>query len=115
MIRRPPKPTRTATLCPYTTLVRSKLDGVFPLDPAGTSVAAKLSATGLRRGGLSIASLGAEVSMRGGTGQVRANLTGSRGRDFVFRSEEHTSELQSPMRISYAVFCLKKTKIATTT
>lgn len=65
---------------------RGKLDGVFLLDPAGTSVEAKISATGLRRGGLSLASLGADVSMRGGRGQIRANVTGTRGRDFVFRT-----------------------------
>ncbi|HEY1145146.1 MAG TPA: translocation/assembly module TamB domain-containing protein, partial [Allosphingosinicella sp.] len=49
-------------------------------------VEAKVSASGLRRGGFSIASLGADISMRGGAGQVRANITGNRGRDFVFRT-----------------------------
>src|SRR3546814_3268634 len=78
MIRRPPRSTRTDTLFPYTTLFRS------PVSPAE------------RRG----ASRGAE----GGAG--REGQGGARRRKA--RSEEHTSELQSLMRISYAVFCLKK-------
>src|SRR3546814_2974914 len=46
------------------------------------------------------------------TGQWQANLRRDVGRVACFRSEEHTSELQSLMRISYAVFCLKKKKIS---
>lgn len=65
---------------------RGKLDGVFLLNPAGTSVEATFTASGLSRGGLSIASLNAQASMRGGTGQVKANIAGTRGRDFVFRT-----------------------------
>src|SRR3546814_8366550 len=88
MIRRPPRSTRTDTLFPYTTLFRS---GGACLRPA-------------RRGHRScpIASASArrcarilEVARRPGSGRAQ-------------RSEEHTSELQSLMRISYAVFCLKK-------
>src|SRR3546814_3943571 len=89
MIRRPPRSTRTDTLFPYTTLFRS---------------------LGARRG----------VSERqpgeqpGGAGQV-AEPGGRRPetvrkRQCHGRSEEHTFELQSLMRISYAVFCLKKKK-----
>jgi len=63
-----------------------KLDGVALLDPAGTSVKAKLSARGLTRGALSIADVTAEASLRGDTGQVRANIAGNRGRSFVFQS-----------------------------
>src|SRR3546814_2999279 len=74
MIRRPPRSTRTDTLCPYTTLFRSVHD------PWRTE--------------------GANARNRPPTEQhVEQNGC---------RSEEHTSELQSLMRISYAVFCLKK-------
>src|SRR3546814_7581864 len=93
MIRRPPRSTRTDTLLPYTTLFRS----------AGGN---------LRR---PAARPHPRVPAQHPRGQ--ADLTGpaaaldGRGRGiyrgFYFRSEEHTSELQSLMRISYAVFCLK--------
>src|SRR3546814_1611768 len=86
MIRRPPRSTRTDTLFPYTTLFRS---------------AAQLAqAVGIEFAREHIAR-GAQLWMRWGTIELR-------------RSEEHTSELQSLMRTSYAVFCLKKTKISTT-
>src|SRR3546814_1140090 len=88
MIRRPPRYTRTDTLFPYTTLVRSGLfPGPLPLS-AGRGGAGRTPESGTDRD----ASGGA-----GGPGCSR-------------RSEEHTSELQSLMRISYAVFCLKKKK-----
>src|SRR3546814_18783936 len=99
MIRRPPRSTRTDTLFPYTPLFRSR--GVRTLD------------AGYRRGPgpPRIQQCGARKSDR------RAVLRrGLRGGDAAFgrpcgaRSEEHTSELQSLMRISYAVFCLKKKK-----
>src|SRR3546814_6564395 len=89
MIRRPPISTRTDTLFPYTTLFRSLVRGARRDAAAG----------GARRdsgaGPLSWPRAGA-----------RAVLFGPARR----RSEEHTSELQSLMRISYAVFCLKKKK-----
>src|SRR3546814_19682033 len=88
MIRRPPRSTRTDTLFPYTTLFRSKL-------VAGAAV--RRPCQSLRLWRLALHPLGA-----GGGGSRR------RGRGA--RSEEHTSELQSLMRISYAVFCLKKKK-----
>src|SRR3546814_5529547 len=88
MIRRPPRSTRTDTLFPYTTLFRS-------ISPSS--------------------------ELRGNGSVILAAITGSRvnARNVSFwlirpiatsaeRSEEHTSELQSLMRISYAVFCLKK-------
>src|SRR3546814_5100840 len=85
MIRHPPRSTRTDTLFPYTTLFRS--------------VAANLRGT-LFNGwaGPILVAVGAEY---------RTNA--SKGNNDP-RSEEHTSELQSLMRISYAVFCLKKKK-----
>src|SRR3546814_1738875 len=81
MIRRPPRSTRTDTLFPYTTLFRSPPDSGV----AGVADAPKLLAHRLPVGV---------------TDGVR----------LLQRSEEHTSELQSLMRISYAVFCLKKKK-----
>src|SRR3546814_2593179 len=98
MMRRPPRSTRTDTLFPYTTPFRSAAvvdratlvlgscdgDHAVRLDPAG---------------GLASRQSGIGRSGRGDEGAGPAN-----------RSEEHTSELQSLMRISYAVFCLKKKK-----
>src|SRR3546814_8858759 len=99
MIRRPPRSTRTDTLFPYTTLFRSMAtlhggayDDVLP----GTSFADFIS------GG------GGSDFLSGLAGDDQ--LFGDHGNDLL-RSEEHTSELQSLMRISYAVFCLKKKKI----
>src|SRR3546814_7474098 len=80
MIRRPPRSTRTDTLFPYTTLFRSNLR----VASATTDIEAALA--------------GADVD-------VITPATPQR-----VRSEEHTSELQSLMRNSYAVFCLKKKK-----
>src|SRR3546814_10042895 len=128
MIRRPPRSTRTDTLFPYTTLFRSKtarrrigFDGAclqpgvghllveqarqivacFRLHPGGDFLGEKF-----------------EQEVSHGTRPPRH----SRGNRRVHgpppsrgRSEEHTSELQSLMRISYAVFCLKKKKNKTTT
>src|SRR3546814_11833907 len=88
MIRRPPRSTRTDTLFPYTTLFRSR-------DKAATSRWwGELRAE-------AAAAFGRSIGVRTRTAYRRA---------VRFRSEEHTSELQSLMRISYAVFCLKKKK-----
>src|SRR3546814_5840947 len=83
MIRRPPRSTRTDTLFPYTTLFRS--------------VVQKHHVRGSKR-----------VLY-----EASNNFSGRLARQSTLldRSEEHTSELQSLMRISYAVFCLKKKKI----
>src|SRR3546814_1212132 len=96
MIRRPPISTRTYTLFPYTTLFRSEVQadlerkfGFQGGDGAGGCVGVDHRAT---------SSVNACVSS---CVKPQAWSTG--------RSEEHTSELQSLMRISYAVFCLKKT------
>src|SRR3546814_992137 len=89
MIRRPPRSTRTDTLFPYTTLFRSD-------DPARQRV-------------------GQDRSEPIADRDVHPPIIGCDQEDDavvrLFRSEEHTSELQSLMRISYAVFCLKKKKI----
>src|SRR3546814_10693449 len=89
MIRRPPRSTRTDTLCPYTTLFRS--GGGF-----------KLKALDYVFNRLPILAL--EGSVAGMPMQHDDGILFYRD----YRSEEHTSELQSLMRISYAVFCLKK-------
>src|SRR3546814_1974321 len=88
MIRRPPRSTRTDTLFPYTTLFRS-LSAVFQ------RLSSFSLSFDLRRGTLSLINIG---------GPIIAGLVSGES-----RSEEHTSELQSIMRISYAVFCLKTT------
>src|SRR3546814_4947458 len=88
MIRRPPRSTRTDTLFPYTTLFRAD-DGCYPA-----------SATNHRSH--SEPSIGPDTWPPGISLPCRARGSCER------RSEEHTSELQSLMRISYAVFCLKK-------
>src|SRR3546814_7831741 len=87
MIRRPPRSTRTDTLFPYTTLFRS-LTQLHRSNPHSVA-----------QSGVTIGS----INSNGGF-VATENL-------LVVRSEEHTSELQSLMRISYAVFCLKKKNI----
>ncbi|HYI64026.1 MAG TPA: translocation/assembly module TamB domain-containing protein [Allosphingosinicella sp.] len=63
---------------------RGTIEGIVYLDPAGTTVEGRLAARGLSRGPLSIANVDAQASLRAGTGQVRARIAGSRGRDFTF-------------------------------
>src|SRR3546814_4715529 len=95
MIRRPPRSTRTDTLLPDTTLFRSHRHARPPRP------AARLRR---RAGGRDRARR--HAARRGfAQGHVTAAVGKGKGR---LRSEEHTSELQSLMRISYAVFCLKK-------
>src|SRR3546814_5116677 len=100
MIRPPPKSTRTDTLFPYTTLFRS--GNCWSVhQPSCKAITEIRSAARLRftRVGSSRATLSGAMQMIFiGSSRVRR------------RSEEHTSELQSLMRISYAVFCLKKKK-----
>src|SRR3546814_4004103 len=106
MIRRPPRSTRTDTLFPYTTRFRSE-EGAM-LVPVCNKIEAEiaelddgeekdmfLEALGLEEPGLNRV-------IRAGYEMLHLQT--------YFRSEEHTSELQSLMRISYAVFCLKKKK-----
>src|SRR3546814_10889425 len=107
MIRRPPRSTRTDTLCPYTTLFRSHDDpdrgADRDADRAGRRGALgdlqHLFDPGPRR---RCDRRGWHAGVRG-EGRKPRRLLG-----LCRRSEEHTSELQSLMRISYAVFCLKK-------
>src|SRR3546814_7971404 len=113
MIRRPPRFTRSDTLFPYTTLFRSAPKGGFcktkhefineiraPLpvyaDPGAGYVQTAPERYDVRK------------QRRAATKQIQRRL--DRHAPLAGRSEEHTSELQSLMRISYAVFCLKKKK-----
>src|SRR3546814_8740186 len=103
MTRRPPRSTRTDTRCPYTTLFRSRgRIGEIGRDAARRAVTdqADVIARGQRSGD------------RGADPAASSARRGFRSARAVRRrrSEEHTSELQSLMRISYAVFCLKKKK-----
>src|SRR3546814_4464733 len=102
MIRRPPRSTRTDTLFPYTTLFRS-----LDLLPAFGTETVKLvddrAAAGAARREHEIEYLQSDRAK-----QAHARLVAWTGPSHKHRSEEHTSELQSLMRISYAVFCLKK-------
>ena len=77
---------RDATLADAVTVRQGRLDMVALLDPAGTSVEGSVSGLGLRRGALSLARFNATVRLRGGEGQVRANIAGSRGRAFAIQS-----------------------------
>src|SRR3546814_4240168 len=111
MIRRPPRSTRTDTLFPYTTLFRSALPARH-YRHASDVIAAGVPSDS--RPGCGIARVHAPLGIVRLAGQHRR--LGARhdeiGDDLVdaerLRSEEHTSELQSLMRISYAVFCLNK-------
>src|SRR3546814_4492167 len=102
MIRRPPRSTRTDTLFPYTTLFRSRR-AAADLHLARQHDVERVALLALGEDGLAPGVVG--VAQRRGEGLARLL-----GHALEQRSEEHTSELQSLMRISYAVFCLKKKK-----
>src|SRR3546814_9375459 len=106
MIRRPPRSTRTDPLCPSTTLFRSMRQIAAAQRAARRAVAAR-SRDMRQVGGARCAAALADAF--GDRGKLRMNAHS------MDRSEEHTSELQSLMRISYAVFCLKKKKLITQT
>src|SRR3546814_1265016 len=98
MIRRPPRSTRTDTLFPYTTLFRSLRHAEADDEEHASREQHRLGVHAEPLGVLA-GRLGHQQDV------VQADDRHQRG---VLRSEEHTSELQSLMRISYAVFCLKK-------
>src|SRR3546814_10472384 len=102
MVRRPPRSTRTDTLFPYTTLFRSRADDSRP-----ARAPIRRAPWPHRRKGRLDQGEGAVLPTI-----LRAHRaeTGFASQCYEYRSEEHTSELQSLMRISYAVFCLKKKK-----
>src|SRR3546814_7011956 len=123
MIRRPPRSTRTDTLFPYTTLFRSPAKvGQYHLirsrpsnhKPLGSSLVSDSNAQAVRffaacsqaRLLSSVAQVPSEKDRKSSDPTFSAKV--------LTRSEEHTSELQSLMRNSYAVFCLKKKKYTQT-
>src|SRR3546814_7171231 len=111
MIRRPPRSTRTDTLFPYTTLFRSVGDVELQRPPLA-AVDHDLARKGEGRDRAEADGAGPEAAavaphLHPGADQPAGRLDGDLGFRLP-RSEEHTSELQSLMRISYAVFCLKK-------
>src|SRR3546814_2043359 len=95
MIRRPPRSTRTDTLFPYTTLFRSVFADHFAGGQDRDVLQHRLAAIAEAR------------RLDGRDLQAAAQAVDHQRRKCFARSEEHTSELQSLMRISYAVFCLK--------
>src|SRR3546814_3748280 len=108
MVRRPPRSTRSDTLWPYTTLFRSAVDQPAhgrerqrTVDHRQLHLLHRCHAP--RRAAAQVACTDAQTESHAAGGQAR-----------IDRSEEHTSELQSLMRISYAVFCLKKKMITIT-
>src|SRR3546814_1939754 len=126
MIRRPPRSTRTYTLFPYTTLFRSLAHDrrILP-EQVGDGVVAELGRVdALEREVVEVAAqegvelLATEALLQelhepgtlgvDGAGKVEVRIGQVAGLHRQARSEEHTSELQTLMRISYAVFCLKK-------
>src|SRR3546814_4706242 len=112
MIRRPPRSTRTDTLFPYTTLFRSARAGLWagrlPAPCCGSRRVPSRGGRGENRDG---DRAGRQGGRRGAPAlQVDMRACKHASINEAERSEEHTSELQSLMRISYAVFCLKKKK-----
>src|SRR3546814_8997525 len=111
MRRRPPRSTRTDTLCPYTTVFRSPAGSESRL--SGRRHTMETAADVVHRRVLVRAGNGTGVESAGaGLWHRRADTRASEcaRRAAGQRSEEHTSELQSLMRNSYAVFCLQKKK-----
>src|SRR3546814_6662124 len=101
MIRRPPRSTLTDTPLPYTTLFRSSSMATAVPHVQSGRVRALAVTSATRASALPDVPTVAEQGMPGFEASIWFAM---------FRSEEHTSELQSLMRISYAVFCLKKKK-----
>src|SRR3546814_4533201 len=121
MIRRPPRSTRTDTLFPDTTLFRSQSPILAGVRPEGQEDAPQLRVMidriQARALGLSIGDVNGTLAIAFGSayandfnceGRILRVLLQAEASHRMTRSEEHTSELQSLMRISYAVFCLKK-------
>src|SRR3546814_5495772 len=111
MLRRPPRSTRTDPLLPYTPLFRSPDARRHLVESADLTLQLRLDQqVGTERFGLFLGDVLGVVGDAGGPVVVRrrgqTGIEAQAGSEL--RSEEHTSELQSLMRISYAVFCLKK-------
>src|SRR3546814_1747487 len=118
MIRRPPRSTRTDTLFPYTTLFRSMESTAVPTIILAAGIVTSYSFAGLYGVAIAASGMMATTAMQlaiDAFGPIADNAGGIAEMSGLpkERSEEHTSELQSLMRISYAVFCLKKKKNTT--
>src|SRR3546814_6918020 len=114
MIRGPPRSTRTDPLFPYTPLFRSADDGMAIMRVADAGLAIEAAANGFGRASVPLLLAEKDIA-EGRVRQIGERRESSRAYWLIaplpqWRSEEHTSELQSLMRISYAVFCLKKKK-----
>src|SRR3546814_1817888 len=106
MRRRPPRSTRTDTLLPYTTRCRSQVHARVMREVIEPTVRG-MAADGVPFSGFLYAGL--MIDAQGTPRVIEFNVRfGDPETQPILRSEEHTSELQSLMRISYAVFCLKK-------
>src|SRR3546814_12940831 len=111
MVRRPPRSTRTDTLFPYTTLFRSDASA-WPQDRDCAAARGARAPSPAPRASPPAPGSAFRAGSRNNEARRRAGHSCyHRNRRSTDRSEEHTSELQSLMRISYAVFCLKKKKI----
>src|SRR3546814_8548780 len=123
MRRRPPRLKRTDTLLPYTTLVRSgEPQMTMPTNlrrnasaiALGLALTAWLPAAAMAQDAdtapVEAAPAEGEIIVTGIRGAINNSVQAKKANTSIVRSEEHTSELQSLMRISYAVFCLKKKK-----
>src|SRR3546814_8246814 len=126
MIRRPPRSTRADTLFPYTTLFRSRTARLAPfeagvgkdaVEPFGFRLGLHQAAARNHDRPFDARRLFAALDDRGGGAHVLDTAVGATAAEDILdrRSEEHTSELQSLMRTSYAVFCFKKNNTHNTT
>src|SRR3546814_10378843 len=109
MIRRPPRSTRTDTLFPYTTLFRSTVANARGLEFLVLSGSLTIDHEALEPQSGRRLPAGTALDATVGPEGTRLWIRIAPAIQYA-RSEEHTSELQSLMRISYAVFCLKKKK-----
>src|SRR3546814_3983468 len=111
MRRRPPRSTRTDTRFPYTTLFRSEREQLSQLERviiSAVSILCELCYMEHSHGRHAVPAVHLRLV------KSWRNIGGDVNGELIRRSEEHTSELQSLMRISYAVFCLKKKNKNTT-
>src|SRR3546814_2940424 len=113
MIQGPPRSTRTDTLFPFTTLFRSGQHGAWDVEQGEQFVVPVEGVEVHEHGAGGVGDVGAVDAAAGAAGEVpqQPGVDGAEQGVAAFgggRSEEHTSELQSLMRSSYAVFCLKK-------
>src|SRR3546814_5038062 len=113
MIRRPPRSTRTDTLFPYTTLFRSQMLAdlgaeVIKVETPGVGDVSRYLGSGVPDPTMGSIHLTVNRGKRSIALDLKKPEDAEVLRGLIARSEEHTSELQSLMRISYAVFCLKK-------